>query len=163
MNNTNISNFVAYCEKELELYNKLVVKKVTDPNETFYKSLPLCIIDAVFSIGVKYTSVMKAEENFISCFNHNIDRTYPLKNKEYTISVCVGAAVNFVLNLILRDAKNGNTIAISLLPLYVIMIIFLPCNNIVLSNPSTFMPFIIWNVVWIISKRYNLKNKKHKN
>ena len=48
MNNTNISNFVAYCEKELELYNKLVVKKVTDPNETFYKSLPLCIIDTLF-------------------------------------------------------------------------------------------------------------------
>ena len=85
MTTTNISNFITYCETELNLHQKLVIEKKTDPNETFYKSLPLCIIDAVFSIGVKYTSVMKAEENFISYFNLNIDRTYPLKNKEYTI------------------------------------------------------------------------------
>lgn len=83
MSTTNISDFVAYCEKELDLCNQLKTK--TDPNETFYKSLPLCIIDAVFSIGVKYKSVMKAEENFISYFNLNIDREYPLKNKEYTV------------------------------------------------------------------------------
>ena len=85
MSKTNISNFIAYCETELDLHQKLVIEKKTDPNETFYKSLPLCIIDAVFSIGVKYTSVMKAEENFISYFNLNIDREYPFKNKEYTI------------------------------------------------------------------------------
>ena len=83
MSTTNISDFVTYCEKELDLCNQLKTK--TDPNETFYKSLPLCIIDAVFSIGVKYKSVMKAEENFISYFNLNIDREYPLKNKEYTV------------------------------------------------------------------------------
>lgn len=85
MPTTNISKFIAYCETELDLHQKLVIEKKTDPNLDFYKSLPLCIIDAVFSIGVKYTSVMKAEENFISYFNLNIDRTYPLKNKEYTI------------------------------------------------------------------------------
>ena len=28
---------------------------------TFYKSLPICIIDAVFSIGVNYQSVVKEE------------------------------------------------------------------------------------------------------
>ena len=85
MSKTNISNFIAYCETELDLHQKLVIEKKTDPNLTFYKSLPLCIIDAVFSIGVKYTSDMKAEKNFISYFNLNIDREYPFKNKEYTI------------------------------------------------------------------------------
>lgn len=85
MTTTNNPTFVVYCESELDLYQKLVIERKIDPNLTFYKSLPLCIIDAVFSIGVKYTSVMKAEENFIFYFNLNIDREYPLKNDEYTI------------------------------------------------------------------------------
>ena len=80
----NLTNFISICETELDLYQKLVVDKKTDPNLTFYKSLPLCIIDAVFSIGVKYTSVMKAEDNFISYFKLNIPRTHPVNN-EYTI------------------------------------------------------------------------------
>ena len=80
----NLTNFISICETELDLYQKLVVDKKTDPNLTFYKSLPLCIIDAVFSIGVKYTSVMKAEDNFISYFKLNIPRTHPMNN-EYTI------------------------------------------------------------------------------
>lgn len=81
----NLTNFISICETELDLYQKLVIEKKTDPNLTFYKSLPLCIIDAVFSIGVKYTSVMKAEENFISYFKLNIPRTYPVKS-EYTVN-----------------------------------------------------------------------------
>lgn len=80
----NITNFISICETELNLYQQLVVEKKNDPNLTFYKSLPLCIVDAVFSIGVKYTSVMRAEENFINYFKLNIPRTYPVKN-EYTI------------------------------------------------------------------------------
>jgi hypothetical protein len=117
MPKTNISNFIAYCETELDLHQKLVIEKKTDPNETFYQSLPLCIIDAVFSIGVKYTSVMKAEENFISYFNLNIDRTYPLKNKEYTIDQFIkdmetfssfdGAALNGFKNKQRTSSRNG--------------------------------------------------------
>ena len=79
------STFISYCETELNLYDKLVVQKLTDPNETFYKSLPICIIDAVFSIGVKYQSVEKAEQTFIKHFNLNISRTLPLVS-EYTIN-----------------------------------------------------------------------------
>lgn len=80
----NLTNFISICENELDLYQKLVIEKKTDPNLTFYKSLPLCIIDAVFSIGVKYTSVMKAEQNFIAHFGLNIPRSYPVAN-EYSI------------------------------------------------------------------------------
>lgn len=85
MPTTNISKFISYCETELDLYDKLIVKKLTDPNETFYKSLPICIIDAVFSIGVKYQSVEKAEKSFFEHFTLNISRTYPVFN-EYTIN-----------------------------------------------------------------------------
>lgn len=68
--------------------------------------------------------------------------------------------LGIAINLIIRDAKKGNIIAIILLPLYIIMILFLPCNNVVLSTPSTFMPFVIWNFVWILSKKYSMGMKK---
>ena len=80
-----ISKFISYCEAELNLHDKLIVQKLTDPNETFYKSLPICIIDAVFSIGVKYQSVEKAEKTFIEYFNLNISKKHPIVN-EYTIN-----------------------------------------------------------------------------
>ena len=85
MSSVNIYEFAAFCETELDLHDKLVVKKLTDPNKTFYKSLPVCIIDAVFSIGVKYQHVEKAEKAFFDYFDLSISRTYPIVN-EYTIN-----------------------------------------------------------------------------
>lgn len=85
MTASSISEFVAYCETELCLHDKLIVQELTDPNESFYKSLPVCIIDAVFSIGVKYRSVEKAEEAFFNYFGLKISREYPVIN-EYKIS-----------------------------------------------------------------------------
>ena len=79
-----IFDFVNYCEAELELHEKLIVQGKKDPNETFYKSLPICIMDAVFSIGVNYKSVEKATNTFMKHFNLKIPRTYPVDN-EYTI------------------------------------------------------------------------------
>lgn len=80
-----ISKFISYCETELDLQNRLILNKERDPNESFYKSLPVCIIDAVFSIGVKYKSVEKAEKSFFEHFNLTISRTLPIAN-EYTIN-----------------------------------------------------------------------------
>ena len=80
-----IFDFVNYCEAELELHEKLIVQGKKDPNETFYKSLPICIMDAVFSIGVNYKSVEKATNTFMKHFSLNIPRAYPVGN-EYTIS-----------------------------------------------------------------------------
>lgn len=80
----NISTFISYCETELALYDKLIVRGLTDPNEEFFKSLPMCIIDAVFSIGVKYQSVEKAKKSFIAHFDLDISKKYPIVN-EYTI------------------------------------------------------------------------------
>ena len=80
-----IFDFVNYCEAELELHEKLIVQGKKDPNETFYKSLPICIMDAVFSIGVNYKSVEKATNTFMKHFSLNIPRAYPV-GTEYTIS-----------------------------------------------------------------------------
>lgn len=78
-------DFANYCESELNLHQQLIVNNRKDPNEEFYKSLPLCIIDAVFSIGVKYKSAEKATAHFIDHFNLDVSRTYPIQ-KEYTVN-----------------------------------------------------------------------------
>lgn len=43
----------------------------TLPDEYFYQSLPLCIIDAVFSIGVKYDSTRNVVNRFCNHFGIN--------------------------------------------------------------------------------------------
>lgn len=40
-----------------------------DPFKDFYKSLPICILDAVFSIGVRYTSVVNVVNSYIGTFD----------------------------------------------------------------------------------------------
>lgn len=64
------------------------------------------------------------------------------------IMILLGAFTYYIIN----DAKKGNIFAISLLPLYIIMIMFLPANNVVISTPTFFMPFILINILWIINK-----------
>ena len=46
-----------------------------DPFKDFYKSLPICILDAVFSIGVRYTSVVNVVNSYIGTFDLTISRT----------------------------------------------------------------------------------------
>jgi len=57
-----IFNFVTSCECNLNLYNLI------DTEEYGYHNLPLCIIDAVFSIGVKYTSTENTVKRFCGYF-----------------------------------------------------------------------------------------------
>lgn len=52
-----------------------VLKKSGDPFKDFYKSLPICILDAVFSIGVRYTSVVNVVNSYIGTFDLTISRT----------------------------------------------------------------------------------------
>ena len=52
----------ACCEKSLALDGKLGC-------EYFYQSLPLCVIDAVFSIGVRYKSVQRVVRRYCDYFN----------------------------------------------------------------------------------------------
>lgn len=46
-----------------------------DPFKDFYKSLPICILDAVFSIGVRYTSVVNVVNCYMATFDLTISRT----------------------------------------------------------------------------------------
>lgn len=52
-----------------------VLKDHDDPFKDFYKSLPICILDAVFSIGVRYTSVVNVVNRYIGTFDLTISRT----------------------------------------------------------------------------------------
>lgn len=71
------------------------IKKDIDLNnlplddEYYYASLPLCVIDAVFSIGVNYKSVEKTIENYTSFFKipkiRDPKNVLPPKNKQESI------------------------------------------------------------------------------
>ena len=56
-----------------------------DPFKTFYKSLPICILDAVFSIGVRYSSVINVVKNYMCTFGLSISKTKADSN-EHTIN-----------------------------------------------------------------------------
>ncbi|MBE6185163.1 hypothetical protein G4D61_12685 [Bacillus ginsengihumi] len=57
-----------FCAEVLELENTKL------PSEYYYSSLPLCVIDSVFSIGVRYESVKNTVSRFCSYFNLNQGR-----------------------------------------------------------------------------------------
>lgn len=59
-----VKKIISFCEKELNLDN------IKLSREFFYSSLPLCVIDAVFSTGIKYTTVKNVIDRY--CYNFNI-------------------------------------------------------------------------------------------
>lgn len=60
--------------------------------------------------------------------------------------------LGWVVYFLLRDAIYGNIFAVILLPLYSLLVLFIPANNVVLSNPLTCVPFVTFNFLWFISK-----------
>lgn len=63
--------------------------------------------------------------------------------------------IGFLFILVFNDVKkNQNPLAVVLLPLYVIMFVFIPLNNVVFDNPLLFMPFITFNFIWMVDKIY---------
>ncbi|EMF0473630.1 hypothetical protein IGG90_002338, partial [Enterococcus faecium] len=63
--------------------------------------------------------------------------------------------IGFLFILVFNDVKkNQNPLAVVLLPLYVIMFVFIPLNNVVFDNPLLFMPFIAFNFIWMVDKIY---------
>jgi hypothetical protein len=71
LSKTEIQTFITYCKTKLDLSN------LTHAEEYGYHNLPLCIIDAVFSIGVRYTSTENTVKLF--CDHFGISR---LREKE---------------------------------------------------------------------------------
>ncbi|MEG1301669.1 MAG: hypothetical protein RSC93_13275 [Erysipelotrichaceae bacterium] len=66
--------------------------------------------------------------------------------------------IMFLLGIIVAlvwvdSLENKNIFAICLLPLYVLLFLFMPCNNQVLSMSSTFFLFILLNVLWVLTRK----------
>ena len=78
------------------------LKDRDDPFKDFYKSLPICILDAVFSIGVRYTSVVNVVNSYIGTFDLTISRTQA-DATEHTIR-------NFLANVAKYDTSSRSGI-----------------------------------------------------
>lgn len=65
--------------------------------------------------------------------------------------------IGFLFFFIYRLAKRGNLFAISVFPLYISLLLFLPCNNLVLGNPSSAVAFIVLTALTVLSVIF--KNK----
>lgn len=69
--------------------------------------------------------------------------------------------LGYIMCCVLWDAYCGNLYAVLLLPLYTLMILFIPANNVVLSNPLTCIPFIFFNFLWFLSKKFKIKGRNN--
>lgn len=82
-----------YCEKVLDLENG----RLSD--EYYYQSLPLCVIDAVYSIGVKYTSTRNTGIRYCDYFNlkriRDEKEEIPSKNEQESISQFLNKVAEF--------------------------------------------------------------------
>ena len=80
---TKINKISFVCEQKLNL------STISLGNEYYYNSLPFCIIDAVFSIGVTYSSTQKTVLNFANYFKLKLYRenkkTLPNINEQLSV------------------------------------------------------------------------------
>ena len=76
--------FIVYCENVLDLRNASL------SDEFYYQSLPLCLIDSVFSINVRYTSVKNVLKRYSMHYDlplfRSRDSSYPSIESQHTIS-----------------------------------------------------------------------------
>jgi len=102
---------VMYCKNTLDLENA----KLGD--EYYYSSLPLCVIDAVFSIGVRYASTKNVVRRY--CDNYNLtlfrEKTseYPDIESQHTISQLLeninDKGIDYFTSGILRNHQRTST------------------------------------------------------
>lgn len=93
--------------------NESIDLLATLPEEFFYNSLDLCVIDAVFSIGVKYESV----KNVVRKYQKHLEHAHPAFSKRIrTTSEAISVFESYsniqdfakdVLNLQRTSTKNG--------------------------------------------------------
>jgi len=76
-----ILNFISYCKSKLDL------SSLTHADEYGYHNLPLCIVDAIFSIGVKYQSTENAIKHFCEHFDVTLLREKELAPQSEQLSV----------------------------------------------------------------------------
>lgn len=104
---TSRANRVISCSKEISYAdsidllahvcgNLFDLAKATLSNSYYYSALPLCVIDAVFSIGGKYTSTLNTVLRYSSRFNiapYNYQRTHTPANHTISDFICILDAV----------------------------------------------------------------------
>ena len=80
-----ISMYNSLIEKTVGFIEKMTVEKLQEdlPDEYYYSCLPLCLIDAVFSIGACYTSTKNVVLYFAQKENIHVDRR--TGNSDYNI------------------------------------------------------------------------------
>lgn len=78
-----VNRLVNYCDEKLDLKNAELSE------EYFYQSVPLCVIDAVFSIGVNYQGVRNIIARYCEYFNlkkiRDSRESIPLKKDQQSV------------------------------------------------------------------------------
>ena len=94
-----IQKFVDCCKQKLPL----ATAEIRD--EYFYASIPLCVVDAVFSISVKYTSTMRVVERTCQYFSiPQIDRNRHLNiQNQFSVSKFINAYTELGIERITTD------------------------------------------------------------
>jgi hypothetical protein len=77
----NIAKLTAYCRTHLDFANLQLDQAY------FYQSLPLCVIDAVYSIGVRYSSTEATVRRFCEHFNLTLSRGAALPEQTEQLSI----------------------------------------------------------------------------
>ena len=77
-----IDAITAYCRAHLDL-----AQAVLTDNAYYYYSLPLCVIDAVFSIGVRYSSTEATVLRFCESFKLPLSRGVEIPPREEQLSI----------------------------------------------------------------------------
>ena len=79
----------AYCRAHLDLAQAIL----TDQAYSYY-SLPLCVIDAVFSIGVRYSSTEATVRRFCDYFHLQLSRAAQVPAREEQLSIAEFLRIN---------------------------------------------------------------------
>jgi len=96
---------------ELIVISQLFPQKLGE--EFYYKHLPLCVIDAVFSLGIRYSTVQKVVRNFCQytgweCFRNQ--RNFPPVSQQHSISDLLNIYNNFRTGTKIDFQKVANTV-----------------------------------------------------
>lgn len=64
--------------------------------------------------------------------------------------------LGLLLGITFREARSNNILSISLFPLLLMIVLFLPMNNNVLSNPLTFMPTATYVILFFLLNKISI-------
>lgn len=82
--NPEIIKIANFCKEKIDLETQNIVYEFN------YASMPLCVVDSVFSIGVRYESVTNVIHNVCRYFNlrghHKSSDTFPIESEQVSVS-----------------------------------------------------------------------------